>query len=180
MLRLSTINEGVSGVWIQHQPHQLLMVGFILPSSHPPPPPRRLSSLPTTELTPTLCPSPLLRDVGPSPSRSMKVTVKMRNRRGDPWNGRPSRCVTRTSHNFCCGSFFPFLIPRHRWPGELRRRQANPRDGGPIHETPGQSTRHWANPRDVGPINDTTSQFMTWRANLRHTGPIHNTPGHSG
>ena len=104
-----------------------------------------------------------------------KPRREMRNHRGDPWNGRPSRCVTRTSHDFCRGSVLPFLIPHHRWPGELTRRQANPRDGGPIHETPGQSTRRRANQQHYEPIHDTAGQSTTHRAtraNRRNGRPI--------
>ena len=156
------------------------MVGFILPSSHPPPPPRRLSSLPTTELTPTWCPSPLLRDVGPSPSRSMKETAKGNEEpQGGPMKWEAQQVRHKDEPRLL--SWFGFALSHSSPPltrridetaGQSTRRRANPRDTGPIHETPGQSTRHQANPQDVGPINNTTSQFTTRRANPQHTGPL--------
>ena len=82
-------------------------------SLHPSPPsqPRCPSSLPNTELQPTRCPSPLPRDVGPPPALFMEENTKGNEElRGDPGNGRPRWCVTKTSHDFCRGSFSPFSL----------------------------------------------------------------------
>jgi len=159
----------------------MLGSSFLHPT--PPPPPRRLSSLPTTELTPTWCPSPLLRDVGPSPSRSMKETAKGNEEpQGGPMKWEAQQVRHKDEPRLL--SWFGFALSHSSPPltrridetaGQSTRRRANPRDGGPIHETPGQSTRRQANRRHYGPIDDTPGQSTRRRANPRHGGPIHET-----
>ena len=59
-------------------------------------------------------PSPLHRVPLPSrtsPSCSIGIYAREGGTKGDPGSGRPTRCVTKMNHSFCCGSFSLFPLP---------------------------------------------------------------------
>ncbi len=80
---------------------------------HPPPPTTTFtihypSSLQTAAFHPHP-PLPSPEGCGPVPSGSTGG-YEGRNTRGDPGSGRPSKCVAKTGHDFCRGSFSPFSL----------------------------------------------------------------------
>ena len=157
-------------------------------------PPRHLATSPTTELKQTRCPSPLLRDVGPSSSGSMEDTRRgSSTQRGDPW--RPRRCVISTSHDFCRGLFLPFPPPlsplttlSHTHGNANSCEGAKQPHGGSIGDSAststirqaiddptGQSTAQQAidghSRHDMEGIDHTAHQSTTQRANRPHDTP---------
>jgi len=168
---------GVSGVLIQHQSHQWLMLGSSF--SHPTTTasPRRPSLLPT-ELMPIWClwcPSPLLRDVGPSPSRSMEENAKgWRTRGGTREVGGPSSASQKQATTVVGTCSCPFLIPRRRWLPHLTSMAT-------WIATKGPTTTQWTERRHHKPVDNmasqSTRQSTTQQVNRRHGGPIDHPAG---
>jgi len=95
--------EDQSGVLIQDQPHQQLIL--VHSSSH-----HHQQCASNTEFH-SPCLFPLHRDVG------QLVFPQWTDRgRKNPESGRPTQCIKKTSHNFCRGSLsvFPCILPH--WP----------------------------------------------------------------
>ena len=85
------------------------------------------SNMPQATNLPTVCPYPLLRDMGtitsipnkdlsrlplPSPEGCGLLIIARQRIWGDPGSGRPRWCVTKTGHDICHGPFsliFPAL-----------------------------------------------------------------------
>ena len=149
------------------------MLGWF-PLLPPPPPPRhRPSSLPTTELKPTRCPSPLLRDVGPPPSLDGgKHEGKEDTKGGTHEMGGPGGTSWRAT-TFVVASFLPFYIPHRHWPPLLTStatrtpRRAECQHSGPNDNTASESTTPQANRRHRERIDETASESKTPRANRR-------------
>jgi len=98
----------VSGVWIQDQPHQRLILGSFFP-------PTTTTDSASTRNSHRPCPSPLYRDVGwlILPQR---MDRGRKNTRGDPESGRPTRCVKKISRDESRGSFSAFVRIPTNWP----------------------------------------------------------------
>lgn len=142
-------------------------------SLSPPPSPRcHPSSLPTMEWRPTQCPSPFLGDVGSSQSHSMEENAKGKEeQRGDPWNGRPRRCVIRTNHDFLSWLVLALsftLITADYLPSTMATRTlANSRttarwvEQQRVDYTAGQSTSQHVNRPYSTPVDEPPS-FRAW------------------
>jgi hypothetical protein len=159
------------------------MLGWF-PLLPPPPPPRhRPSSLPTTELKPTRCPSPFLRDVGPPPSLDGGQHEGKEDKRGDPWNGRPRRYVITFPTSLTATdrlSSHPRQLEHREGPnvstvGPTTTPRANRRHRKRIDDTASESTRPQGNQRHRERIDDTASESTRPRANQRHRERIDDT-----
>ena len=148
-------------------------------SSLLPPPRRRPSSLPTTELKPTQCPSPLLRDVGPPPLRSMEEYAKGKeDTKGGPmkWEAQAVRhkdeprllswLVLALSFSLVTADHLPSpMATRTPAKGQTTARWAEQQHPRSNDNTAGQSTSQHANRRYGTPIDEPAGQSTPQNAN---------------
>ena len=175
MLRSRTINERGSGVWIQHQPHQWLMLGYSFLRPTPPSSPRHLNS-----------PQPRSSSPPGAPPLSWGMWAHHRQADGSDcaWEreteGGPMKWDTQVVRHKAV-HFWHFS---HRWPPHLipmTRQRANRRNSRRIDETAGESTRQQADQQDGGRFDETTGESTRpqQQANRRDNRRIDDTVGES-